>query len=403
MDFLVRGFTAGLLVTSLVSGCSGDSSSGTDACSDVPGTACTWAGVKHERGGLEEEGTLRTETLLNFVIDLTFTPDGRAWIPDFNNHRIRVVENDRLYTVMGSGVEGDGSVGKTDLLPLGTPQGADALDVALNHPSDVEFTPDGKTLVLAAWHNNKIRVMDMETKVVTVLAGDDYGYKGDGGPAYMAAFNAPKAVVVDDAGNIYTIDQRNQRIRKISAGSPRMVDTIAGTGEIGFAGDGGSALQAKFAWDMGATPVPTGGLALRGRDLYISDSKNHRIRVMNLDSGIINTVAGTGVVGATGDGGPAIEATFNEPNDIEFGPDGRLYVVDALNNAIRAIDLQTGIIERVAGNGQQCTQVIYCYEETETPGALEVQLLQPWGIAFDPAGDLYIADTNNQRIVKVKQ
>jgi sugar lactone lactonase YvrE len=381
--------------------------SGSDAdplyCSDEPGVACTWAGVKHERGGPEEDGTLRTETDLNFVIDLTFTSDGRAWVADFNNHRIRMIDTDgTMHTVLGADYEGDGPPGETDRLPIGDPVGADALTVAMNHPSDILFSPDENTMYVAAWHNNKIRVLDLATGMVTVLAGDSYGFAGDGEPAYMAVFNQPKSLVWDDAGNLYTNDQRNQRIRMISADTG-IIDTIAGTGEVGSTGDGGPGLQATFSFDTGTTPTPSGGLAIRGRELYIADSMAHRIRMLDLDSGIINAVAGTGTAGYSGDGGQAMDAEFHEPFDMEFGPDGRLYVVDAKNNAVRAIDLDSGIVETVAGNGQQCDDVIYCYEEMDEPLATEVQLLQPWGVEFDPAGDMYIADTNNQRIVKVNQ
>jgi len=403
MRVLIRNSVVLLAVGA--AGCGDDSTS--DPCSlDEPGTTCTWMGIKNQRGG-PEGVTTGPDGLLCFVADLTFPPNGTAYIADFNNHRIQEVGvDDKVRTVFGSAVEGDGDPDMADRFPIGAPAGADALEVSLNHPTDIEFSHDYKTLYIAAWHNNKVRQMDMETHMVTVIAGDSYGFAGDDGPAYKAVFNQPKAIVVDDEGSLLLNDQRNQRVRKITSPgeySTSMVKTIAGTGKAGFAGDGGPALDAQFSWDTGTTPTPSGGLALDDRTLYVADTKNHRIRAINPATGWITPSGGTGTAGSSGDGGPAMSAEFNEPLDIEIGPDGRLYVADSLNNAIRAIDLGTGVVDLVAGNAQQCSTVIYCYEKTETPTALELQLLQPWAVAFDPKGDLYIADTNNSRIVKVKQ
>jgi sugar lactone lactonase YvrE len=362
--------------------------------------ACTWAGVKGSRG-FNGDGIDRRETWFGFVSDLTFAPDGRAWVLDWNNHRVRRVEADQtLQTVMGTDYEGDGPPGQIDRLPVGNPEGAPADTVALNHPTDIEFLSDG-TVVLAAWHNNKIRIMDPETGIVTVVAGDGYGYTGDDGPAYEALFNQPKALAIDSRDRIYTNDQRNQRIRLIDDSDPPSITTIAGTGVKGFSGDGGPALQAQFGFDQGTTPLPSGSLVLRDHELFVADSLNHRIRRIDLDTGMIETIAGNGVEGYSGDGGPALQASFNQPLDIELGPDGRLYVADTFNNAIRAIDLESGIVEHVAGNGQHCERTINCYEEDDLVSADELQLSEPYGIAFDEEGALYIADTNNSRIVRL--
>ena len=389
---------AALLVTGLA--CGGGEESGGDPCSYESGTAYTWAGVKGS-SGLTPDGIHRSESWLGFASDLTWGPDGRAWIVDWNNHVIRRVEaDDTMVTVIGTDYEGDGPPGEVDRLPEGNPEGALATEVALNHPTDIEFLSDG-TLVLAAWHNNKIRLMDPETEIVTVLAGNSYGYAGDDGPAWAALFNQPKSLAIDEDDNIYTIDQRNERIRFIDHSDTPTIHTVAGTGEIGYTGDGGPALDAQFHFDIKPTPDPSGALALRDGVLYIADTLNHCIRTMNLETGVVESIAGTGEAGYSGDGGDALEARFDGPLDIEFGPDGMLYIADAWNNAIRALDLDSGIINTVAGNGKQCDAVINCYEEDENVNPLDLQLLTPYGIAFDPAGDLYIADTNNSRIVKV--
>ena len=371
-----------------------------DPCDDAPGSVCTWAGVKGQRG-YNGDGLDRQESWLAFPSDLTFDPQGAPWIVDWNNHRIRRVEADgTLTTTIGNDQEGDGSPGETDRLPVGNPSGADAQDVSLNHPTDIEFAPDG-TVVLAAWHNNKIRVMDPDSGVLTVLAGDSYGYSGEGTPAWQAVFNQPKAIVVDDDGGIILTDQRNQRVRRIEPDGERLIRTIAGVGTLGYTGDGGPALAAEFAFDGGVTPTPSGALALRGNELFVADSENHRIRRIDLESGEITCIAGDGEAVAFGDGGAALDASLGYPRDIEFGPDGRLYVADGSANSVRAIDLGSGMIDRVAGTGEACEGYFNCFEEAEGGSALDLRFSDPYGIAFDAEGRLYVADTNNSRIVRI--
>src|SRR5689334_11719404 len=323
---------------------------------------------------------------------------------DWNNHRIRRVEaDDSLVVVMGTDYEGDGPPEMEDRLPTCNPPGALGTTVALNHMTDAEFGPDGK-LYVAAWHNNKIRVFDPATGIVTSMAGDGYGYRGDGGPACQALFNQPKTLAIAPDGTIYTIDQRNVRIRVLKPGPTGMatatIGTMAGTGTVGNLGDGGLAKDAQFGFEIGTTPRPSGSLVLDGRLLYVADSLNNRIRRINLDTGIVDCIAGaSAAAGYTGDGGPALEATFNFPMDIELGPDHRLYVADRYNHVVRAIDLSTGIVDTVAGSGQKCdTARQDC--ATHAP-AREISFNEPYGIAFDAAGNLYVADTHNSRIMKV--
>jgi sugar lactone lactonase YvrE len=399
-------------------------------CSNDPGSTCTWAGVPNARG-FNGDGRALTESWLYFVEDLTFGPDGRAWVLDWNNHRVRRVEPDGTFrTIIGTDYEGDGPPGEIDRLPYGAPQGCPPEDVALNHPTDVRFMPDG-TLVLAAWHNNKLRVVSPTTGLLTVLAGDGYGFSGDGAAAYQVVFNQPKSLAIDPEGRIYTIDQRNERIRMIDIDAQRTTRTIAGTcvaetvGNVAcekaaqatacspaktttcadvtracadgctpaYTGDGGPALEARFGFDSGVTPEPSGALALRGRELYVADSLNNRIREIDLDSGLIRCVVGPGC---------PIDAQLDGPLDLEFGPDGRLYVADRYANAIEAIDLEARQMVRVAGNGQPCARASkYCVETTARPSALELQLNEPYGLSFDALGNLYIADSHNSRIVRV--
>ncbi|HEY0255267.1 MAG TPA: hypothetical protein VGC41_27250, partial [Kofleriaceae bacterium] len=324
-----------ILVSLLMSAACGTDDGAT--CSDVSGTACTWAGVRNARG-FNGDGLALDASWLAYPADVTFGPDGSAWIVDWNNHRIRHVEADgTLKTVVGTGYEGDGPDDQSDRLPVGNAPGAPGTTVALNHPTDLAFMPDG-SIVFASWHNNKIRTYEPTTGISKVLAGDSYGFNGDGGPAYNAVFNVPKALAVEpSSGDLYLIDQRNERLRMIASDPDRTITTVGGDGTVGYAGDGGDISTAQFNWQKGTTPIPDGALKIHDGALYIADSLNSRIRRMDLATHQISCIAGNGTAGAAGDGGPALAAQLDNPLDMEFGPDGRLYVADTGNNTIRAI------------------------------------------------------------------
>ncbi|MBA3458095.1 MAG: hypothetical protein H0T42_33745 [Deltaproteobacteria bacterium] len=385
------------LATLVGAGCTGDQD---ESCS-TPGNACLWAGIGERGFNIENPEAHRLESKLYFPQDLTFGPDGLGYVVDWNNHRIRRVEaDDSMTVVIGTDYEGDGPPQMEDLLPLCNAFGASPTTVALNHMTDVEFGPDGK-LYLAAWHNNKIRVLDMQTSILTTLAGNGYGFSGDEGPACRALFNQPKGIAIAADGTVYTVDQRNVRIRAITPGPTPTIRTIAGTGTLGDLGDGGLALDAQFGFETGTTPRPSGSLVLADSDrtMYVADSANNRIRRINMETGIVDCIAGKTQAGYSGDGGQALDATFNFPMDIELGPDGRLYVADRENHAVRAIDLQSGLIETVVGTGTKCdTAKQDC---ADSGPAREIMLNEPYGIAFDASGNLYVADTHNNRILKI--
>ncbi|HKU36827.1 MAG TPA: hypothetical protein VJR89_01735 [Polyangiales bacterium] len=381
----MRRATAALWVL----GCVGCASSEPTPCESQSGVVCAWAGTGEL--GFDGDGRARQESRLYWPADLTFGPDGRAWVLDWNNHAIRKVNEDQTFeTVVGNFFVGDGPPDFSDL----TAPGARGTDVALNHPTDLQFGGDGK-LYFAAWHNHKLRTVDPHTGLVQVMCGRGPGYSGDGGPAAGALFNQPKAIAIDDDGAIFVLDQRNFRIRKIDGSSDATIATIAGTGKAGYAGDEGPAVEALMNFETGGNPEPSGALAL-GPDhaLYVADALNQRIRRIDLASGQIETIAGTGEAGYSGDGGPAIEAQLNNVKDLEFGPDGRLYLADTDNHRIRAIDLKKGRITTVAGNGKHGVGELGVAPE-------DVELNRPFGIAFDAGGALFIADTFNSRILEV--
>lgn len=393
----MRHPTSSLLLLVLMGGCGADEDREPAVCNES-GVACVWAGTGTRGYNIENPTAHRLDSKIYFPEDVTFGPDGRAYIADWNNHRIRRVEkNDSLVDVIGTDYEGDGDPEEADRLPACNPAGAPGTEVALNHPSDIEFGPDGQ-LYFAAWHNNKIRKLDLETNIVTVVTGAGYGYRGDGGPACKALFNQPKSITFAPDGTLYAIDQRNIRIRAIQTDADRTITTIAGRGTLGSFGDGGNAFDAQFGFEPGTTPRPSGALVLDGRTLYVADSLNNRIRRINLDTNIIDCIAGKLQNGYSGDGGPALDAQFDFPSDMEMGPDGRLYIADRMNHAIRALDINTGIVETVAG-GTLCD--LANGECPDQVPAREIGFNEPYGVAFDAAGNMYVSDTHNSRIVRI--
>ena len=373
-------------------GCGDNNGTSTTTCADEPGVACVWAG-KSGVFGFNGDGLDRRETELYWSMDVSFAADGTVWFIDWNNHLIRrVLADDTVTTVVGwtdPVFPGDGVPGTAER----SADGVLGTDVQLNHPTDLAQTADGKVLVMA-WHNHKLREVDPATGRVRILAGAGAGYSGDGATMMTALFKQPKSLELDAAGNMFILDQQNFRIRKIERGTGTMT-LVAGNGMQGFAGDGGLALDAKLNFEAGSNPEPSGGMVFGGNKLYVSDTLSNRVRAIDMTSGMIETVVGTGEPGYAGDGGPATLAQLNFPRDLEIGPEGDLYIADTDNNTIRAVDLTTGTIRTVAGTG------VLGLDETDGLPARQTKLARPFGIEFDPAGNLFISDTINSRILKV--
>ena len=204
-------------------------------------------------------------------------------------------------------------------------------------------------------------------------------FAGDEGPATKALLNFPSAVAVNAEGEIFIADTFNHRIRKVNPTSGT-IQTIAGTGQTKWSGDGGPALAATLN-----EPV---ALAVDGTRLYIADQSNNRIRLLNLETGVLSTIAGTGDAGYNGDGMPAIEASVAGPSGLTLDADGHVYVADTFNGRIRKIDRQTGVITSVVGDGSE-----FRYERGVNDGAMA--LSRPYGIAVTAKGGLLITDSDN--------
>jgi hypothetical protein len=361
------------------------------------GTIRTWAGT----GEAAYDGDCNPVLQSSFYwpIDIEFTPTIGTYIVDWNNHRIRrVTAKGRLETVVGTNIIGDGPVDLSDtVFP-----GADVTDCRLNHPTDA-FERSNGTLAIVSWHNHKMREWDPLTGKVFVSIGRDPNCGGDGGSALSAKLNQPVHATEGPDGSLYILDQRNQVVRKVdlSGNMSTVVGTIvcptpAPLNPGGFDGDDGDPTLAKMKQPTGPNPPPGGGIVVDAAGiLYFSDMNNHRVRKVDFVLNKITTVAGNGTAAYTGDNGAPTAASLNLPADLEIGPDGRLYIADAGNNVVRAIDFGANTIVTVAGTGTMG------FGGDGGP-ATSAQLANPQGIAFDSVGDLYIADTFNHRIRRVK-
>jgi GT2 family glycosyltransferase/DNA-binding beta-propeller fold protein YncE len=224
------------------------------------------------------------------------------------------------------------------------------------------------------------------------VIGGQKGYAGDFGPAIEAWLDTPGGVVVASNGDVYLADSNNHVIRRIDARNGNIVP-VAGNHDAGsgFSGDYGPAIAAQLDTPNGVGIAPDG-------DLIVADSHNQRIRRVDRVTGDITTIAGSGGEGFDGDGQPAVLAALNTPSAVAAASNGNIYIADTLNYRVRMIDATTGLIHTVAGNGRAGDTV----DIGDGGPAVDAPLNMPSDVAIDPAtGDLYIADMHHNRIRKV--
>ncbi len=259
--------------------------------------------------------------------------------------------------------------------------GGPATEALLGTPYGVATDAAGNVFIAA---DNRIRKVDAAGIVTTIAGTGQFGYDGDGRPATEARLGSPEGVAVDAAGNVFIADTSNRRIRRVDVLG--IITTFAGVGlpeRSSFdRGDGGPATEAEFNLPADVAVDGAGGL-------LIADTHNKRIRRVDA-AGIITTIAGTGEFGYGGDGGPATEVLLNFPAGVTPDAAGNLYIADTNNHRIRKVDA-AGVITTIAGNGQQG------FDGDGGP-ATEARLFFPSGVAADRAGNIYVADTFNQRI-----
>jgi len=220
--------------------------------------------------------------------------------------------------------------------------------------------------------------------IETIAGTGKPGFSGDGGPAIKAELDNPFGIVRGPDGALYYCEYTGQRVRRI--GKDGIITTLAGSGKVGFTGDGGPALEATFNKPHELRFDATG-------DLYIVDMVNHAVRKIDMKTGILTTIAGTGQPGYSGDGGPAVKAQFKQPHSIQFGPEGDLYICDIGNHVIRRLDMKTGMISTFAGTGKA----------GDTPDGSPIEgtpLKGPRSLDFDKAGNLWLATREGNQVFK---
>jgi trimeric autotransporter adhesin len=288
---------------------------------------------------------------------------GNLYIADSSNNRIRKVSSGIITTVAGTGV---GGYNGDNIAPT---------SAELNRPSGVALDPANNLYIADGY-----RIRKVSSGIITTVAGTGVGgYNGDNIAATSAELY-PSGVALDSAGNVYIADIYNNRIRKVSNG---IITTIAGTGTNGYNGDNIAATSADL-YEPGGVAVDS------ANNLYIADTDNARVR--KVSNGIITTVAGTGVGGYNGDNIPATSALLAGPWGVALDSAGNLYIADPGNSRIRKVSNR--FITTVAGNGM-------AYYSGDDIAATSAALGEPNGVAVDSTGNVYIADTANNRIRKV--
>ncbi len=343
----------------------------------APGTAAAATGniytVAGGGGALGDNGPA-VDAQLTDPAGVALTADGGYLIADLNAHRIRRVSPlGIITTVAGTGVAGFS--GDDD----------PAASAQINAPDDVAVTADGGYLI-ADEGNRRVRKVEPDGTIDTVAGdgsacGNPAGVCGDGDHATGAQLSGPTAVAVTPDGGFLIADDADHKVRKVSASG--IISTIAGTGTVGSAGDGGPATSAQFNAPLGVASAADGGI-------LIADQGNHNIRFVAPD-GTISTVAGTGTQGFSGDGGPATQARLNSPVGVEFAPDGSFVISDQFNHRVRRVS-PNGTITTIAGTGVQGFS-------GDGGLATAAELFGPGpGLAVTPGGGILFPDQFNNRI-----
>lgn len=271
----------------------------------------------------------------------------------------------------------------TTLIGTGSPGYSDR---QVNNPYGLVIGPD-RALYFCDLDNQRIRRLDLKTRRTSTVAGNgEKAYVGDGGPATKASLNMPHEIQFDSAGNIYLAERDNHVVRKVDAKSG-VISTLAGTGSPGFSGDGGAATHAQLRQPHSIAVDP------RRSRLLICDIGNHRVREVDLETGIIGSFAGTGERQPTPDGARLSGTPLNGPRTIAFDPAGNLYLALREGNAIYRVDARTLTIHHVAGTGEQG------YSGDGGP-ARTAKLAGPKGLAWSRES-LYVADTESHVIRKI--
>jgi sugar lactone lactonase YvrE len=323
-------------------------------------------------------GRIALKTNIGEPFGVEIGPDGGLYVCEVRNHRVWRVD---LKSGVAKVVAGSGKAGYAG-------DGGKGSEALLNEPYEVRFDKAGNML-LVEMKNHLVRRVDAKTGLISTLAGSGKaGFGGDGGPATKAQFQAPHSIALDLDDNVYIADIGNHRIRKVDARSG-LIETVAGNGEKKLPQDGQIA--------RGTPMFGPRALFIQGSTLWIALREGHSVWKMDLASGKLAHIAGSGQKGFTGDGGAAKLATFDGPKGIALGPDGNAYVMDTENHSVRKIDLRSGLVSTVAGSGPEAKG-----GNGDGGLATKAQMDRPHGICVGPDGAIYNGDTNNHRVRRVK-
>jgi cysteine-rich repeat protein len=337
---------------------------------DLAGTITTVAGT----GGYGSGGDAGDASSAQLNDPFKVVPDamGRLVIADTKNHRVRRVDSSgAITTIVGTG-----------LFELSA-DGGPAAATALANPTGIAFDSSGRLLIVDS-HAHRVRRIELDGTISTVAGKGTAGFSGDGGPATSAELDTPYGVAIDSLDRILIADNRNHRIRRVETDGT--ITTIAGTGFGGFSGDDGPATSAQLRFPVDVAIDSTGRI-------FIADTSNHRIRRIDL-AGTITTVAGTGVSGFGGDGGPATSAQLATPNSIAIDALGRLLLTDTFNHRIRRVAVD-GTITTIAGTGTRGAN-------GDGAAAVAAELSQPNAVAVDALGRVLVTDAKNNRIRRIE-
>lgn len=331
---------------------------------DEPGAICTIAGVP-ERVGFNGSNMPANELWMHFPSALALSPTGQLHIVDYNNMRVLALDDDGvLRSVAGTGVHAYATID--------TP----AVDSHLENPVDVAFLPSGELLIVEQ-HAGRVLRID-EAGILRAFAGrcDDVaclGFWGDGGRATDALLSEANGVAVDSTGRVHIADTDNHCLRTVTPDG--IIDRLAGDGEPGFSDEG-----------LGRFGRPQ-RIVVDGDRLLVADAGSHAIRAIDLATGSVSTIVGTGVEGFSGDGGSALTAQLDSPFGVDVAPDGTLWIADWGNHRVRRVD-PDGTIHTAAGTGEKA------FAGDEGPASLAA-LGGPADVLVLPDGGVLIADMFN--------
>ena len=285
--------------------------------------------------GLAANGDLADHTMLNNPFGLVIGPDGALYWVEYGSHRLLRLDlrSKKISVLAGTGTKGYSG------------DGGLATAAQLNTPHELRFDTKGN-IYIAERDNHTVRFIDVKSKTISTAAGTgERGFSGDGGPSNKAQLAQPHSIALDRTDNVYICDIMNNRVRKIDA-KTRTITTFAGTGERADTPTAASLDGTPLAGPRSIDITPDG-------KMYLVLREGNRVFEVDVIRRQLKLVGGTGEMGYSGDGGAAVFAKFNGPKGIAYSPEGALYISDTENHVIRRIDLRNGMISTVVGTGQR--------------------------------------------------